>query len=231
MKLILSLIFIATSVVASEVGSPKWIVESFFSSDHFPNKEKYYTGEMTNYLADANMGSRMPTNVTTQIRSLDNESIFAITYSDGTQEANWYCFLKKEEGEWKLEAVRTLAQQEIVYQCIYELSQKERTEDEEWDYQNMLLQVSSDSKLKQYLKDNLLQFEKMISDPGKKDETAHSLHLDSAIGHTFLIGGILDNSVGFLYVPKDEDPPQPSSGDGYIYIEHITGNWYIYKTT
>jgi hypothetical protein len=44
------------------------------------------------------------------------------------------------------------------------------------------------------------------------------------------IGGMLNNSVGFLYVPEGRMPPAMSSG-GYIYIEKVMDHWYLYKTT
>lgn len=47
---------------------------------------------------------------------------------------------------------------------------------------------------------------------------------------TFLIGGILDNSVGFIYVKDKNDLPEmdPSS---VIMIKEIGDGWYLYKTT
>jgi hypothetical protein len=37
-----------------------------------------------------------------------------------------------------------------------------RTEKEEWQYQNMLLTVKSDSQLKEYLKNNLPEFRSVV---------------------------------------------------------------------
>lgn len=46
----------------------------------------------------------------------------------------------------------------------------------------------------------------------------------------FIIFGMIDNEVGFFYADKNAEIPKISSGR-YIYIEKITDNWYIYKTT
>lgn len=46
----------------------------------------------------------------------------------------------------------------------------------------------------------------------------------------FLIGGILDNSVGYLYVKDKKDLPEMNP-DRIIMIREIGNGWYIYKTT
>jgi hypothetical protein len=46
----------------------------------------------------------------------------------------------------------------------------------------------------------------------------------------FLIGGILDDSVGYLYVKDKKDVPEMSS-DNVIMIREIGNGWYVYKTT
>jgi hypothetical protein len=46
----------------------------------------------------------------------------------------------------------------------------------------------------------------------------------------FLIGGILDNTVGYIYVKDKKDLPKMDA-DSIIMIREIGGGWYIYKTT
>ncbi|MEO6285885.1 MAG: hypothetical protein ABIN80_28950 [Dyadobacter sp.] len=46
----------------------------------------------------------------------------------------------------------------------------------------------------------------------------------------FLIGGMLDNSVGYIYVKDKKDLPEMNPG-GIIMIREIGSGWYIYKTT
>ncbi|WP_297988985.1 hypothetical protein [uncultured Campylobacter sp.] len=45
-----------------------------------------------------------------------------------------------------------------------------------------------------------------------------------------LIGGVTDNSVGFLRVQDEADLPQMSPSE-FIMIEKIAPNWYLFKTT
>jgi hypothetical protein len=47
---------------------------------------------------------------------------------------------------------------------------------------------------------------------------------------SFLIGGIIDNSVGYLFVENKEDLPEMDP-DSIIMIKEIGNGWYIYKTT
>ncbi|HVI45073.1 MAG TPA: hypothetical protein VM802_09385 [Chitinophaga sp.] len=53
---------------------------------------------------------------------------------------------------------------------------------------------------------------------------------DMGSGINFLIGGITDNTVGYLYVKDKKDLPEMSAS-GVIMIKEIGNNWYIYKTT
>lgn len=46
----------------------------------------------------------------------------------------------------------------------------------------------------------------------------------------FLIGGMIDNSVGYMYVRDKKDLPQMDA-DRIIMIREIGDGWYIYKTT
>ena len=46
----------------------------------------------------------------------------------------------------------------------------------------------------------------------------------------FLIGGILDNAVGFLFVKDKSDLPEMSER-GIIMLREIGDGWYLYKTT
>jgi hypothetical protein len=45
----------------------------------------------------------------------------------------------------------------------------------------------------------------------------------------FSMGGIMDNSLGYIYAPDDDVPP--IDHHEYFYIERIDEHWYIYRTT
>jgi hypothetical protein len=44
-----------------------------------------------------------------------------------------------------------------------------------------------------------------------------------------MIGGVVDNSVGFLFV--GEQAPPPMSDDNYIWVEPIGDGWCLFRTT
>jgi hypothetical protein len=46
----------------------------------------------------------------------------------------------------------------------------------------------------------------------------------------FIIGGRIDNTVGFLYQPKPTEVPSMHP-DRIIVVKHISKGWYLYKTT
>lgn len=60
------------------------------------------------------------------------------------------------------------------------------------------------------------------------------LHLDRAQKSDnavyLYLGGIMDNSVGYCYVPEGSSPPEMSPND-YIMVEEIAPHWYLFKTT
>lgn len=47
---------------------------------------------------------------------------------------------------------------------------------------------------------------------------------------TFLIGGILDNAVGYMYIPNKTDVPEITASN-FILIRELGNGWYLYKTT
>lgn len=53
---------------------------------------------------------------------------------------------------------------------------------------------------------------------------------EGKVGYCFLIGGILDNMVGFFYEPDKTKVPKISKS-GFIMIREIGDGWYLYKTT
>jgi hypothetical protein len=104
----------------------------------------------------------------------------------------------------------------------------------------MLLTVKLDSELKEYLQKNIKLFDVIVKNakdsPDKATEIAQSLYINFVkyqpeTGIVDVnIGGILDNSVGYLYVPDGATAPRMSY-ENYIYLEQVNENWYVYKTT
>ncbi|HEX3084666.1 MAG TPA: hypothetical protein VHP99_09110, partial [Pyrinomonadaceae bacterium] len=56
-----------------------------------------------------------------------------------------------------------------------------------------------------------------------------SIEVDTDGTVEFIIGGVTDNTVGFLYSPANQ-PPMISS-NSYIWVEEVAPRWFIFRTT
>jgi hypothetical protein len=244
--LVLSPIIILLHAQATDSTSEK-IVRAFLNREGIKNKKAIYCGEMLQrYLKTPTLGQSLPPTVEKSCRLLsirDTRAIYAVVIKNDTLISDWYFYLNKAKTTWKLEAVRSLALPGFFFDILHDLKNKPfRTDNEEVTYENMDLIVSCDSVVKTYLVQNFNDFQKLERSftAGEKNTTAHlikKLHLTSVQPFQsngriieFLIGGILDNSVGFFYIPDGCIPPEMNA-DSYIYIERIIDNWYIFKTT
>lgn len=238
--LLISLFLISNFSQAAEPD----VLAGFFGRSGIRDKSSVYHGEMlANFIDKPTLGEGMPSNVQYSVRRLDesaNKAIYAVLLSDGQHSQDWYAFLVNEGDRWKLSAVRCLALPGVFYMALQELEKRSpRAENEEWQYQNMLLTIKSDSDLKQYLRSHISEFTVVVKlfSEGLEEQAKNAAKslLVSFIGSDdgtirLSIGGILDNSVGFLYVPPGVKPPKMSA-DEIIYVEEIEGGWFIYKTT
>lgn len=225
--------------------APEELVELFFSSQGVSNRKDLYTGELLeSYVDQPTLGETLPKGTLVKQRFIEQGSdrdIIAVELTSGSSTVDWYVYLKFENSRWKLEAVRTLALPPVFFLGIGQLGEKKtRTPDEEHRLQNMLLVKSSDKDLKAFWQEHSKEFSR-LADLSKSNEEAakklaRELHLttveysrDTGIADA-RVGGIMDNSVGFLFVPKGAKPPEMSTGK-YIYVERISEQWFIYKTT
>jgi hypothetical protein len=243
----LLLVLCATSLSLAQEWMPRKIVDAFFDRSGIKNKKLIYSGEMLeNYLDKPTMGQMLaPDTTVDDIRLLEQtkgRAIYAVAISNKGRVYDYYIYLERKTA-WKLAAVRTLWLSGFFSSALEELEKKEaRTPAEEAQYQNMLLTMKSDKDLKRYFSANIGKLQAIADaakngDMKKADTLADELNLNKVFKQEdypgiieINIGGMLDNGVGFLYVPDGKKPPAMSSG-GYIYIEKVIEHWYLYKTT
>jgi len=125
-------------------------------------------------------------------------------------------------------------------------------EDLQADVKNMQLTVDSDEKLKEHFYNNREKFQALLvkiqndsisqekmwrirKQPDYKDDLRVLLlsGISSYNGQSlidFNIGGMIDNSVGYLYCKNPDDVPEMSD-NRYIMIRNLGNGWYLYKTT
>lgn len=241
MRILIILLLMPLVALADE----QQLVSQFFGQDGIKNKKEVYAGEMlTHYLDKPTLGEGLPKGIEISQRVLEKtpkREIYAVLLSKGGRSQDWYIYLVNDQNKWKISAVRNLALPSLFFMALQELESKSnRTKDEEYQYQNMLLTIKLDSELKDFLLKNIASLNSIASEAigslTKASETAKSLNLNSVQYNSesgivdVNIGGILDNSVGYIFVPKSSVAPSMTD-DNYIYIEHVSGNWYLYKTT
>lgn len=107
-----SLTPVAAAVAIPAVGTPEWVVESFFKHKEFPDLARYATGEFAElYKGSPTLGSIVPATVTVTSRILERDAaqaIFNVSMTDNNVTKEWYAYLRVDAGTWKLEAIRTL---------------------------------------------------------------------------------------------------------------------------
>ncbi|NVK55297.1 MAG: hypothetical protein HWE26_06755 [Alteromonadaceae bacterium] len=241
MRILSILLLFPLAALADE--SP--LVEQFFGQQGIKNKREVYAGEMLeHYLDKPTLGESLPKGINISFRVLEKNpkrEIYAVLLSKDGRSQDWYIYLVNDQNKWKISAVRNLALPGMFFMALQKFQSKfNRTKEEEYQYQNMLLTLQLDSELKEFLHKNIDSLNAISAEAKtsheKATESAKKLNLNF-VGYELSsgivdvnIGGILDNSVGYLHVPSGSEVP-PMSDDNYIYIEHVTGNWYVYKTT
>lgn len=221
------------------------LVKQFFGSDGIDDKKSFYVNEMFEYhLNEPTLGETLPLDMNIELKVLEKSElreIYSVLLTKDERSQDWYIYLVSDEGKWKISAVRNLALPVFFKMGLQMLDKKtNRTIEEESRYLNMSLMVKQDSELKKFHLNNIAFFEKILLkakvDLAKASDLAKELNLSSVSakpdldGYDLKIGGILDNSVGYFYIPVDSLVPRMSD-DKYIYIEEVSENWYLYKTT
>ena len=95
----------------ADLESATWVVERFFDRDGFPERAKYYTGEMSPTARQPTIGAGLPDGVGLSHRLVVvncPRAAYATTLSVDTRGGDWYLYLLHQDGTWKIEAVRTL---------------------------------------------------------------------------------------------------------------------------
>jgi hypothetical protein len=163
-----------------------------------------------------------------------------------------YTYLDKVDGHWKISAERTLALSFLLREYKEDLEGKPaRTADEEALLRNVRLIVASDAELGAWFRSHAAEIAaikdfyvasgsndwviaKDNDTPGPLADRLRALGL-AGIGRSeagfvqIVVGGVLDNAVGFLF-DGGKEAPSPSSDD-YIWIEPVGGGWYLFRTT
>ncbi|MBL8239064.1 MAG: hypothetical protein JNM66_16700 [Bryobacterales bacterium] len=224
---------------AAQTGA-RSVVDAFFSPAGIPEKGNVYTGEMLKSQNQKTLGEYFGTSATVSIRELaataDTARFGAEVRSRGATQ-DWYLFLARVDGRWKLSAVRTLAQTGVLHRGLEGLrGMRQRTAEQEWNLRNLELVLSSDAELTKHFLANRAGFAALASRVlGDRRADGKALHLQSAeragAGYVvFTFGGVTDNTVGYLFVPEGVAVPAVTP-EAFIHVERIGDGWYLFRTT
>lgn len=223
----------------------------------FNNQQALQTPEARKLLAGEALEWKMPT--FGQLAAAPDKMIFLpdaqnaigrIQLTGKDRQVDLYFYLASQSS-WRVNAVRTLALTGIIEGAYQYLKSKpSRTADEETEFANMELLLASDKVLREWFRQNATSMNKLYEsskvmkkgDFSSADNPEYAeikrqllaLHFSLAEikengNAEFVIGGVTDNTVGFLYSPTDQ-PPVISSNQ-YIWVEEVAPKWYLFRTT
>ena len=254
---------------ASDTTSAAWVVEMYYARPSFPGLAAHVTGEFAEHYAGApTMGSRLPPEVVVTSRPLRLEAesaTFATSLRDASHALDYYTFLRRQDGVWKISEVRTLALPPLHQALLQELegmrSRRDLPDSLVFTLENLRLTAASDSALGAHLLAHEPAFRALAErfaaargltvlttegTPTGSATPAAARELRAALRalrlgglerrpkapgcHFLVVGGMLDNEVGYIHAPQDCTPPTVSPGE-YIYVEQVAPGWYLYKTT
>jgi hypothetical protein len=165
------------------------------------------------------------------------------------EEADAYFYLQKSPKGWAVSAYRAMAATGISVMLLNELKKrKSLTEEEAIEKRNLELTLSTDSQLRAWFTDNRTALENLAArwsalPTPRQPATARDA---SGIGPTLpplgltavdeedgavriVIGGMSDNTVGFLRAGPSGPPKMSPSG--YIWVEDLGTGWFLFRTT
>lgn len=102
----------AKATAATRALEPRQLAERFLDPRGFPDRTRYYTGEMLEHYSDERTLGQYFAGIRPVFRSLpqgDSAAVEAVTLRDSTGAGiDYYLHFAREVGGWKLAAVRTL---------------------------------------------------------------------------------------------------------------------------
>lgn len=175
------------------------------------------------------------------IQTIDDRHAVArvtATAPDGHQ-LDLYFYLTDADG-WRVEAMRTLAMTGLIFEVREMLRAQESLSDEEAaTLRNLELTLSTDATLKAWFNAHRQDLTALVQDQQAGAALAalrtRAEALDLEVVHAVdgrvevVIGGMVDNTVGFL--KAGPDGPPAISPSAFIWIEALGDGWYLFRTT
>jgi len=166
--------------------------------------------------------------------------------------ADVYFYMSKPDS-WRIKSVRRLALTGLLEETQAGLKGKKvLTQEEKNILANIELTLGTDELLRDWLINNKTLMEQLIdvftsSDVPKRQAIVadgpgfpkisallkqlhiNSMELQPDGNIEIVIGGLVDNTVGYIYSPENNPPKMDD--DNYFWIEKVLDNWYLFRTT
>lgn len=226
------------------VGSPEWLVDMFFNQNEFPDKANYFSGEMLNETNQPTIGEELKGQAEIsfhQIKSENDEIVFAVEIKQDEKIIDFYCYQITQNNAWKIFAIRRFLLPDFIYTVRDSLSKlSSLSSSDSTFYLSLKLFTMTDDDLKNYLKTNLNNFQKLVNyfNSNIGDEVDKSLAVVgcNAIysdkkypGCVFIQILTFENmEVGFIQAADALLLPEISVGK-FIYIEEVSNGWFLYR--
>jgi hypothetical protein len=144
-------------------GTAAWVVDQYYAESSFPHEERYTTGDFARRLADVKtLGQQLPPDATIEMRPITENgrnAVFGTTITRHGRATEWYTFLVRDEGQWKIAAIRTL-QFPGNYDVLVEPDRQNEPTDDTGDDS---LALASDRALKGYLSSHISAFDSLAT--------------------------------------------------------------------
>lgn len=165
-----------------------------------------------------------------------------------------YFYLKNEGADWKIYAVRRFAVPQFMEQLFESLNARANlNEADRRLYENLQLTLDTDKGLRAWFAENRASMDKLRSLLPSSSKRSAPLYVGTddkqfpAVAALLknlnlsrvsiekngnieiVIGGVTDNTVGFIYSPAGK-PPEITTLE-YIWVEPLADNWYLFRTT
>ncbi|MDZ7624988.1 MAG: hypothetical protein U5J96_11190 [Ignavibacteriaceae bacterium] len=217
----------------------------FFNKSSFPEKANYFSGEMLNEINEPTIGEELNGKGEIsfhQLKATNDENVFAVEVKLENKIIDFYCYLVKQENNWKINTIRRFLLPQFVYTVRDSLSNlNSLSSNDSSFYLSLKLFTMADAELKNYLTTNLNKFQELVVafNNNLKDKAdkllgsvgCNAIYTDKKYpGCVFIQILTFENmEAGFIQAADAILLPQISVED-FVYIEEVTEGWFVFRT-
>ena len=238
-------------------SSPLWVADQYYVASSFADESAHATGEFAQRFATRpSLGSLLAPTASVSLRPVfehGDSAIVAATVTEPNRKrvAEWYTYLVRDAGTWKIYAVRTVRFDAGYYALLDSLTRGARAPDVPGQDASMQLATASDSAVHAFVATHTPRLDSLVAAyratprapaiVSVRDSLAAVRRLLAASNAsavfrnasnpacTFVrINGDARREVGAFRADSGCRVPAMSPG-GIIYTEHVKGDWYLYR--